>query len=142
MLHIEWSDNMPKKICNTAGCSELIDMDKNRCSKHVSVHVEYNKHRRDKERDKFYHSKAWKLKREEVLSAYGGLCQMCKDNGLIVDAKIVDHIVELSDGGEELDTDNLIPLCISCHNSKTSIEVKRRNNDKLTAHLDDDYIYC
>lgn len=43
-----------------------------------------------------------------------------------MEAVIVDHVVELKDGGAELSPDNSMSLCRSCHNKKTAREKKRR----------------
>lgn len=136
---------MPKKICNNPACNELIDMSSTYCVDHgVSKDNHYRKYNRDKIKDKFYHSKAWINKRLEVMREYNGLCQECLADDKIVSADVVDHIIELVDGGSELDNDNLIPLCHHHHNKKTN-EVKKtrnsnsRNNCKTSS--DDDYIY-
>jgi len=55
-----------------------------------------------------------------------GICKMC---GMSKNKMIVDHIVELKDGGEAFDYNNLETLCVSCHNKKTTEEIQRRNND-------------
>ncbi|MBT3205587.1 MAG: hypothetical protein HOB14_00275 [Gammaproteobacteria bacterium] len=34
----------------------------------------------------------------------------------------VDHIIEIKDGGSQLDERNLQSLCHACHNAKTSCE--------------------
>lgn len=49
----------------------------------------------------------------------GGLCVKCGEI-----AKVVDHIIEINDGGCKLCYDNLESLCHLCHNRKTR-EVKR-----------------
>jgi len=43
------------------------------------------------------------------------VCRMCKQKL----ATMVDHIVPLKQGGERLALDNLQPLCLPCHNTKT-----------------------
>ena len=136
---------MPKKICNYPECRELIDMKHTYCKDHgVSKDNHYRKYNRDKDRDKFYHSKKWKHKRLEVMQEYQGLCQECKSQGQIVPADVVDHIVELLDGGDELDNDNLIPLCHYHHNIKTRHEKNKRNSldsEDETNQTTIDYIY-
>ena len=43
------------------------------------------------------------------------VCRMCKQKL----ATLVDHIIPLKQGGERLAIDNLQPLCLPCHNTKT-----------------------
>lgn len=117
---------MPKKICNTTGCSKLIDMNRTHCIDHGTKHTQYDKNNRDTVRDKFYHSKAWKCKRHEIMQMYGGLCQDCLKEDVINNADVIDHIIEIKDGGELLSNDNLIPLCHNHHNIKTKLEKKQR----------------
>jgi len=40
----------------------------------------------------------------------------------------VDHIVELKDGGAELDPENCQALCVRCHQLKTAGEKKTRKS--------------
>jgi len=39
---------------------------------------------------------------------------------------MVDHIIELKDGGAPLDERNVQALCRTCHGKKTSIEKQKR----------------
>jgi 5-methylcytosine-specific restriction endonuclease McrA len=41
-------------------------------------------------------------------------------------ADMVDHIKELSDGGELLNDENLMSMCWACHAKKTQREKERR----------------
>lgn len=50
------------------------------------------------------------------------MCVMCKAEGVIKQAELVDHIKPIMDGGEVFDWDNLQSLCHSHHNSKTAKE--------------------
>ncbi len=95
------------------------------CSKHKLIYTDrcpkckkddqkvYDKYKRDKELDKFYHSSIWKKVRESILKKEP-LCRMCGKP-----ATIVDHIKPIKKGGSKLDEANLQPLCHSCHNFKT-----------------------
>lgn len=64
------------------------------------------------------YDKRWAKIRKLVL-AECPLCQDCKDDGLVVAATDVDHIVPLARGGTH-DRSNLRPLCHACHSSKTA----------------------
>lgn len=114
---------MPKKICNSAGCNNLAPFDTGYCTEHKNKQADYNRHRRDKESDRFYHSRAWLNKRKEVMERDGGLCQECLANGDIVSADVVDHIIDLKqDKDKALDCDNLVAMCHEHHNQKKRID--------------------
>jgi 5-methylcytosine-specific restriction endonuclease McrA len=74
-------------------------------------------------RNQFYHSKQWKFMRNHVLDRDNSLCQYCELVDMIRPATIVDHVVprEVS-RALELDMDNLVSCCFTCHNIKTSWE--------------------
>ncbi|MDD5359479.1 MAG: HNH endonuclease signature motif containing protein [Sulfurovaceae bacterium] len=63
----------------------------------------------------FYHSKQWKEVRDIQLKRN----PICCVEGCDKPAVIVDHIIEIEDGGCKLCLDNLQSMCISCHNIKT-----------------------
>lgn len=142
---------MPKKICNSVGCNMLVDISLRYCATHQSELDKvselrkmnrpkqdkiYNDNLRDKSRHKFYTSSQW-IKLRNIHLKSSPLCIICHSAG-----KIVDHIVELSDGGCSLCVDNLQTLCRSCHNVKTfkakrAREVTPKNNIKIN-YLPDD----
>lgn len=124
---------MPKKICNTAGCNELVSMKERYCTYHKIVDKKdtkaknkiYDTKNRNKKHDKFYHSKEWRQIRLLVLQSYGGLCLWCSKNDLTVKADMVDHIIPLTISWEQrLKRDNLQPLCYTCHNRKTAEDIR------------------
>lgn len=100
----------------------------------------------DKEAKTFYNSKEWKSKRLQILERDHYECQECRERLRLAavegkrlygkDAKIrrateVHHKRELKDYPElRLDDDNLISLCVRCHNDKhgrrTKTLVKRK----------------
>lgn len=82
------------------------------CAKTSNKH--YDNNQRDKERIKFYQSSAWKKIRKIQLTKYP-LCVECKEP-----AVMVDHIIEIEDGGSKLSLSNLQSMCLSCHNTKTT----------------------
>jgi 5-methylcytosine-specific restriction enzyme A len=61
---------------------------------------------------------AWRKIRAEVLSDEP-CCRLCKAQGKLVRATVVDHIKPLARGGTH-DKGNLQPLCTACHNRKTA----------------------
>lgn len=48
------------------------------------------------------------------------MCEMCRRQGLLVDAEHVDHITPITKGGDPLNGDNLQALCPPCHSRKTA----------------------
>lgn len=90
---------------------------------------EYNMHRRDKQTyDEVYNTTRWRLIRDLRLKASCGLCDMCRENGIIAKADVVDHIIEIKDGGEPFDLRNTQSLCHYHHNKKTAKERKKRGD--------------
>src|SRR4029077_15777408 len=73
----------------------------------------------------FYRSGAWKRLSEDHRKRHP-LCEVCKAKGLTKLVDLVDHIVELEDGGAALDPSNLQSLCYSCHRSKTDAAAAAR----------------
>ncbi len=80
----------------------------------------------DKETMRFYKSRKWREIRQRVLERDNYECQECKKQGIVktIDhtkhkSLDVDHIKEL-DSNPHLayDMDNLVTLCVSCHNKK------------------------
>jgi len=73
----------------------------------------------------FYNSRRWRSVRKNYI---GGcpLCEICKKKGRVVEGNVVDHIIPISQGGDEWNTNNFQTLCTSCHNSKSSKESKNK----------------
>jgi 5-methylcytosine-specific restriction enzyme A len=72
-----------------------------------------------------YNTTHWRNLRASVLQG-SPLCAACDAVGLVTLAQMVDHINPVRLGGEFWDTENLQPLCNSCHASKSA---KERNAD-------------
>ena len=119
---------MPKKICNTPGCNNLIPMSERYCISHkiekvASQNKNYNRFRRNKKHQVFYDSKEWKQARITAMQRTGGLCEECLKFDLVIKADVVDHIIPISkDFEKRLKQSNLMPLCHSHHNKKTAKE--------------------
>lgn len=96
------------------------------CSEHRRLMNRQYEEVRDKEFRGIYGSNRWRKLREIVLKRDGGLCQQCRREGRITVADVVDHIVELRDGGCAFCEDNLESLCHACHAKKTARERKKR----------------
>ena len=73
------------------------------------------------DRRRIYNSAAWKNARRFQLER-SPVCERCREDGLIVVAVHVDHVLALAAGGDPFDADNLASLCASCHSQKTGAE--------------------
>lgn len=86
----------------------------------------YDHNHRNREHDRFYHSKDWKTVREQVMKDHGGLCVQCDMFGIVNDANVVDHIIPIEvDYSKRLDITNLQPLCHQHHALKTADDLRR-----------------
>jgi len=56
----------------------------------------------------------WQLLRLTYLQQHP-LCELCQQDGLIVPAILVHHIIPIKDGGARLDPSNLKSCCQPCH---------------------------
>lgn len=75
---------------------------------------DYNRCRRDRKADRFYHSAQWKRISRAVLARANYKCAVC--GGLAVE---VHHIKDIrSHWQSRLDVNNLMPLCTACHNAQ------------------------
>lgn len=78
----------------------------------------YNKYKRNKERQRFYQSKAWGEARSLALKRDNYLCVQCFKAGTIKQADVVHHIVEVKDDfTKALELDNLESCCHKHHNA-------------------------
>lgn len=76
-----------------------------------------------KQADPFYSSPEWTALRARLIRERGPVCETCGNEGARL---VVDHVVELKDGGAALDPTNLRLCCWSCHGRKTSAERAKR----------------
>lgn len=78
---------------------------------------DYDKNRRDKGRDAFYHSRQWKTAREECIRRHIGIdIYLYYEEGKIVPADMVHHIETAEQAWEHrMDQGNLIPLSSQSH---------------------------
>ncbi|UUV97987.1 HNH endonuclease signature motif containing protein [Vagococcus luciliae] len=122
----------PKKQCNHASCTKLVDYDIRYCEKHEKVHsTNQYKDRmlKDEKYIKFYQSRQWR--KASLLYRYKNpICEKCERSGKIVKADVVDHIIEIKDDfSKRLDESNFQSLCHACHNTKTNeVRLYRANN--------------
>jgi 5-methylcytosine-specific restriction endonuclease McrA len=52
------------------------------------------------------------------------LCEMCRHEGRVAEAKTVDHIKRIADGGAPFDPDNMRSLCIDHHKQRHGAKPK------------------
>ena len=103
----------PKRPCRMTGCSSLTDSKSGYCDKHEkSMQRHYEHFTRGYDRQERYGG-AWRRIRDRHLAAHP-LCECCKERGRYILATLVHHIKEIADGGTH-DADNLMSLCVSCH---------------------------
>jgi len=76
----------------------------------------------------FYSSKEWKRVRKQVLEESYYICARCHrpSKELIVHHKIKLTPLNINNPDITLNTDNLIPLCINCHNIIHGYEQERQ----------------
>ena len=111
----------PLKPCAYPGCPNLVKPGERYCKEHKkNRYKQYDETKRNKEAKKIYNSRQWRKVRETKMKECGGLCEMCLKEGRIVKADVVDHIVELKDGGCAFCLENLQCLCNACHAKKTA----------------------
>jgi len=111
--------NKPNKFCAAFPCRNLA-VNGAYCHEHKPAKA-------PKETDPFYLSVAWRRFRNWFISKYP-LCQKCLEEGRETPAVMVDHIIEIKDGGALTDEDNAMSLCHKCHNMKSAAERSRRKN--------------
>ncbi|MEI9477390.1 MAG: HNH endonuclease signature motif containing protein [Deltaproteobacteria bacterium] len=103
---------MTRKYCAAFPCSNLA-VDGAYC-------VEHRPARAPKETNPFYLSVRWRRFREWYLGKYP-LCEQCLLDGRPDTAAVmVDHIVEIEDGGALTEEENSQSLCWKCHGIKTA----------------------
>ena len=110
---------MPRKAkvpCSHRGCRNLVEPGTGGyCEEHKTIrHQHYNKTRTDKKEIAFYKQKRWLSVRKAALYRDQGLCVVCKEP-----AVLVDHIIEVKDGGAKYSLENLQSMCHKCHAIKT-----------------------
>lgn len=76
---------------------------------------------------KLYNGRPWRRFRKEYLTA-NPLCVECEEQGLIVEAKVLDHITQVRKGGDPFDLSNVQGLCAKHHNQKSGRERWKQGN--------------
>ena len=124
--------------CVAPGCRTIVrDPGHSRCELHRKkqkghankVRAEQRKVQ-NKAKSFIYNTASWKrlsIKKRTV----DLFCEECLLQNPVIykQADVVDHIVELTDGGEPYLWTNLRSLCHACHNRKTAQEKKKRKRN-------------
>lgn len=112
--------NKARKYCASFPCRNIAEQGAY-CKEHQPA-------RAPKETDPFYLSVRWRRFRAWYLGKHP-LCEQCELEGRLTTADMVDHIIEIKDGGALTSEENAMALCFRCHNVKTA-EVKnhRKSN--------------
>lgn len=102
-----------------------------------SRHMEYNRHRRNKQAAAFYISGDWRRTREAVIGMYDGIdIYAYYIEQRICTADMVHHIIPVSDDWERrLDISNLIPLSNYSHGVIEALYNKDERTKKATQEL-------
>ena len=80
-------------------------------------------------RKSVYWTQRWRRLRIRVLERDGWLCVSCQDKDRIEFATVVDHITEITQGGDPWAMENLRSMCRPCHEARH----KRGENAERTA---------
>lgn len=108
---------MTKRYCASFPCPNLA-VNGAYCQEHQPAKA-------PKETDPFYLSVAWRRFRAWYLGKHL-LCEQCEREGRLTTADMVDHIIELKDGGARLAEENAMALCWKCHGIKTAMTKNHR----------------
>ena len=114
----------PAKLCSHPGCNAKATAN-GKCPAHPPKPTDAPiKRERTKDKRPSAHKRGYDYRWNQARLAYldeHPLCKHCQDNGLIVAATVVDHIINTAQGGTD-DPTNLQTLCNPCHDKKTHAE--------------------
>ncbi len=114
--------NAAARPCRHPGCGALVRDGSGYCPAHLrDTRINrFGDDRRGSATERGYGS-AWTKSRNRILQRDCGLCQPCRQAGLVTPARQVDHIVPKTAGGTD-DESNLQAICVQCHKAKTARE--------------------
>ena len=111
----------PPKYCQSHPCNNMAVPGTAYCTVHARA-------RAPKDTDPFYLSVRWRRFRDWFISNHP-MCMQCEREGRgDVLAQMVDHIVEIKDGGALTTEENAMSLCWKCHAIKHSNDRMTRKN--------------
>ena len=124
-----------RRICSYPGCNtpvEVDDFDRGspRCFAHPATHVPKKRyeHHHGADGKVIYSTYKWKKLRQSYAEK-NPLCEHCLRYDILTPVAVVDHVHEISLGGEPYDYNNLMSLCYSCHARKTN-KVRKEQEQK------------
>lgn len=135
---------MINKLCTYVGCRTVVkhnnDGSSPRCAKHQvdkknRVRPEYL-HHYDDQGNNIYRTPKWR-RVSKAKRKLNPLCEHCLAMGISRMAQLVDHIIEIEDGGPMWQLENLQSLCNGCHNRKTGQEKRKRSKKSEYPSLSD-----
>ena len=97
--------------CNHPGCNQLTN--NTYCDIHTKAKRQEQESRRESSSKRGYDF-LWKKVRNKYISTHP-LCERCESNNITTLATLVHHIKRIRDGGDRLRYDNLMSLCVKCH---------------------------
>lgn len=121
-----------RKQCSVGGCNNIAVTNTNRCEKHPVTYAPKKQYDHHFHNGKNIYSSARWTKLSKQFRKHNPLCAHCLLLGVYTPTYHVDHIVEIEDGGEIWDIDNMQSLCLPCHNTKTGNSAKNRTRRKKT----------
>lgn len=132
-----------RKICSYPGCNtpvEVDDLDRSspRCPQHPLAYTpkKIYSHQHDHTGKVIYGTYKWKKLRKAYKDEHP-LCEDCLIYDIHTPVAVVDHVIELEDGGDPYDPANFRSLCHTCHNRKTARERKKRNKSNGFKSMND-----
>lgn len=103
--------NKARKYCAAFPCNQIA-VNGAYCAEHKPAAA-------PKETDSFYLSVSWRRFRNWYLKNHS-LCEQCEREGRLIPADMVDHVIEIKDGGALTSEENAESLCWKCHAVKTA----------------------
>lgn len=93
-------------------------------------HTDFQQKRSDKDYQAFYRTAVWRTFRAGILRAEP-LCRECGRHGRVRRAAVVHHLREIKDRWDlRLDSQNVEPVCQSCHNRFNARSSNRRRANR------------
>ncbi|KRM95968.1 hypothetical protein FC19_GL001449 [Liquorilactobacillus aquaticus DSM 21051] len=142
------------RVCRKPNCNKLISFEQSNpyCSEHAGLYHKrnpfakqqrkqnysmYNKYKRDKEANAFYHSKQWRTVSNHIKREAYFTCQCCGHTYDKTGYLVVDHIIPRRvDKRKQSDEDNLWVLCKRCHYWKGELENRIYQSQSLVVNMD------
>lgn len=102
-----------KRPCAYPGCPALVSAGRF-CERHKRQDYRVDNARRGTAAQRGYDGR-WQRVREMYLRQHP-LCEVCEAEGRVTPATMVHHKQPIKAGGRALDIENLMAVCVMCHN--------------------------